>query len=210
VFEANVEAVFNSQSDFIRMFTVWKPNVLDGMDSSYIDRPGSTETGQFAFALTRETGQVQIITAMIVQAAMEHINGPNALKDNVNHPVIMNFAGKDTYAVRIMIPIVNLSNKEVVGVVGCQLDTGLLQPRIEETIKEFEEIALLSIYCNDGFVMGSGWTDRIGKNMKDVEIQFGNYITMRSPPSRRGRNTPVTATPPRWGRWWKSPWPPSP
>jgi hypothetical protein len=33
---------------------VWKPNAIDGQDSRNIGRVGSTETGQFAFALSRE------------------------------------------------------------------------------------------------------------------------------------------------------------
>jgi len=39
----------DEQPDFIRKFTAWKPNAIDGMDSRYIGRVGSTGSGQTAF-----------------------------------------------------------------------------------------------------------------------------------------------------------------
>jgi len=168
-------SLFEDEADFVRMFTVWKPNALDGMDSRFIGRAGSTETGQFAFALGRETGQILSQTAQVVPAAMEMMNSPNSRITNVSHPTAIKLLGKDVYCVRIMVPILNKQLNEVVGVVGCQLDIGLLQPRVEATIKEFEEVAALSIYSGNGFVMASYVPDRIGKTFKDAEVQFGKY-----------------------------------
>ncbi|MDR2922935.1 MAG: methyl-accepting chemotaxis protein, partial [Treponema sp.] len=51
-YEEVIRSIFEAQNDFARIFTVWKPNALDGMDALNIGRPGSTETGQFAYALT--------------------------------------------------------------------------------------------------------------------------------------------------------------
>jgi methyl-accepting chemotaxis protein len=56
------------------------------------------------------------------------------------------------------------------------LDIGMIQPTIEQTIKNFEEVSALSIYTNNGFVLGSFVPDRIGKKMVDVELQYGSYI----------------------------------
>jgi methyl-accepting chemotaxis protein len=41
-------AAFTAQPDFIRVYSIWKPNALDGMDSSYIGRVGSSPIGQYA------------------------------------------------------------------------------------------------------------------------------------------------------------------
>jgi len=168
-------SLFEDQNDFVRMFTVWKPNAVDGMDSKNIGRVGSTETGQFAFALGRETGQIVPQTAQVVQAAMEFMNGPKSKVENVAHPAVIKLLGKDVNCIRIMVPIINKRLNETVGVVGCQLDIALIQPRVESTIKEFEEVAALSIYSGNGFVMASYVPDRIGKMFTEAEIQFGNY-----------------------------------
>jgi methyl-accepting chemotaxis protein len=47
-FDEMLRSTLNSQPDFVRIFSVWKPNALDGMDSRYIGRPGSTAAGQYA------------------------------------------------------------------------------------------------------------------------------------------------------------------
>jgi len=173
-YEDIMVSLFEDEPDFIRMFTVWKPNAIDGMDSRYIGRTGSTETGQFAYALTRETGKTEALTSVAVSAAMEFMNGSNSRVENISHPTTIKILGKDTYCVRIMVPIFNKRTSEVVGVVGCQLDIALLQPRVEATIKEFEEVEALAIYAGNGFVMASYVPDRIGKMFTDSEVQFGD------------------------------------
>ena len=42
------------------MYTIWKPNAVDGMDAANIGRTGLTSTGQFAPAYSRETGRIQL------------------------------------------------------------------------------------------------------------------------------------------------------
>jgi len=174
-YEGIMRAVFAEQTDMVRMFTVWKPNALDGMDARYIGRTGSTETGQFALALGRETGTITALTAAVVPAVMEYITGPNARKVSVNHPSPLMLLGRETYTIRIFVPVVNENNNEVVGAIGCQLNIDLIQPLVENTVKNFEEVAVLSLYSSNGFIIGSYQPDRIGKMMVDAEVQFGSH-----------------------------------
>ncbi|GBU29328.1 methyl-accepting chemotaxis protein [Treponema sp. R8-4-B8] len=175
-YEKIMNSIFEEQPDMVRMFTVWKPNAIDGADSRYIGRTGSTVTGQFAYALGQETGKTVPQTSQVVDAVMEYVSGPNAKKDNVSHPSPMSLAGTDTYVVRLMVPIINTNGGEIVGAIGCQLNINLVQPRIEATIKEFEEVAAISIYSSNGFIIGSYRPERIGKMMNEAEVQFGSHI----------------------------------
>jgi len=175
-YETLLHSVFEEQTDFVRMFTVWKPNAVDGMDARYIGRVGSTNTGQFAYAVGRETGQIVPQTAAVVQVVTEYIDGPNAQKDSVSHPAPLTLLGKEVYCVRIFAPIINDRTNEVVGAVGCQLNIDLVQPRVESTIKEFDEVSALSIYSSNGFILASYRPERIGKMMVDAEAQFGSYV----------------------------------
>jgi methyl-accepting chemotaxis protein len=160
------------------MFTVWKPNALDGMDARYIGRTSSTGTGQFAFELGRETGRIlAYIPSALVPAVMEHINGPNARKDSVDHPVPVTVLGKEVYAVRIFVPIINKGNGEIIGAVGCLLDIDFVQPGAEAAIMEYEQIYALSVYSGNGFIMGHYNPERIGQMLIDSEAQFGEYIS---------------------------------
>jgi methyl-accepting chemotaxis protein len=175
-YENTLTAIFNEQPDLIRMFTVWKPNAVDGQDTRHIGETGATETGQFAFAVGRETGQVRTLTSTVVPDAMAYMNGPNSRKDNVGQPGIMAGAARETYVVRMMVPITNSRTNEIVGVVGCQLNIDLVQPIVENTVKSYEEIALLGMYSSNGFVLAHRWPDRVKKMMVDTEIQFGSHV----------------------------------
>jgi methyl-accepting chemotaxis protein len=163
-----------NQPDFIRMFTVWKPNALDN-DANFVGRPGTTPSGSVAFALTRENGPLEVITSSVVNEVMEHITGPNARKNSVNHPGVMRVGGKDVYAVRIIVPIIHPRTNEVIAGIGCQLNIDLIQPRVENTIASFEEISAISMYSSNGFILASYRPERIGKMFMDAEVQFGQY-----------------------------------
>jgi methyl-accepting chemotaxis protein len=174
-YERTMRAVFEDTPEFIQMFTVWKPNVIDGMDARFLGRVGSTATGQFAYALTRETGQVQVITSSVVQEAMAYMTGPNARVVGISDPVPFKNQ-RDTFAVRIIVPILNKRTTETVGVVGCLLDIDMIQPRLEQAIKENDGIASMAIYTDTGFILASYSPERIGKQVIDVEVQYGGYI----------------------------------
>jgi len=169
-------AVFEENTDFIRMFSVWKPNALDGMDSRFIGRPGTTETGQVAFALTRENGKTETITSSQVAWAMDYMNGSNNKVESFSTPTVMRMGGKDISVVRLVVPIVNPSTKETVGVIGCQLDTSFIQAVTTNTLKNYPVIYLLAIYAQDGTILTHFKPERVGKNIKDADVEFGNEM----------------------------------
>ena len=174
-YESLMVSVFEDMPDFVRMFTVWKPDAIDGMDARNIGRVGSTPTGQFAFALGKETGSIVPQTSAVVKEVMEHITGPEKTTVGMSDPVPFTLSGQQIFCVRLVVPIINKRLNEVVGAVGCQLDIEIMQPRIEQTIKDFDEVSALSIYTDTGFIMASYRPERIGKNMLDAEVQFGKY-----------------------------------
>ena len=176
-YENTMMSVFEDMPDFTRMFTVWKPNAIDGMDAKNIGKIGSTETGQFAYALTRETGQIKPINCLVVDQAMEHLNGPNRNLVGMADPTIINIQGKDTYCLRIMVPIQNKRLNEPVGIIGCQFNINLIQPLVEQTIKNFEEVTSMAIYTNTGFVLANYLPQMIGGQLVDVETQYGSHLT---------------------------------
>jgi len=175
-YENMLKSVFEDMPDFVRMFTVWKPNAVDGNDARSIGRVGSTPTGQFAYALGKETGTIVPQTSAVVNQVMEHISGPDKMTVGMSDPTPFTLNGEEILCVRLVVPIINKRINDVVGAVGCQLDINLIQPRIVQTIKDFDEVSALSIYTNTGYVLASYRPDRIGKNMVEAEVQFGSHI----------------------------------
>jgi len=175
-YENMLQSVFEDMPEFVRMFTIWKPDAIDGMDGRYIGRVGSTPAGQFAFSLTRETGQITAITSVVVQEAMNHLAGPNSKTVEMSDPTVIKLNGTDTWCYRIMVPIMNKRLNEPVGVVGCLFRIDLIQPLVEETMKELDEVSSMAIYTNTGFVLANYLPETIGHQLVDVETQYGDYL----------------------------------
>jgi methyl-accepting chemotaxis protein len=172
-FDDILRSTLEAEDVFIQTYTVWKPNAIDGMDTRYIGRTGSSDAGQYAVAFTQENGVISSRATGDIADSMSYFNGPNSRKDRVDHPVPRNVNGKDTYIVRIMVPIINPRTNEVVGGVGGLMVIDALQPLLLSTIQKYDEIAMMVMYSSDGTVLAHFIPDRIGKNMYDVDVELG-------------------------------------
>jgi methyl-accepting chemotaxis protein len=160
----------------INLYTVWKPNAVDGMDAQFIGRTGSGPTGQYAITYTRESGKISSRTTIDIDAAMAYITGPNALKDRVEHPIPRKIDGKDTHLLRIMVPVINPNTKEVVGGVGCLFTIDTITSVVADAIKNNEEISAMTIFAGNGLILGHIVPERVGKMLIDEETIFGSRI----------------------------------
>ena len=186
-FDAMLESVLNADSDMYALYTVWKPNAVDGMDAQNIGRIGSTDTGQYATIYEKISGKIVPSTSVDVDNAMAYINGPDSKKDRVDDPVPRNINGKDTWVIRYMVPITNPRTSEVVGGIGCLLDIASIQPIVMNTINTYEEIAAVALYTNTTFIMGSYVPDRVGKFLKDADLLWGDNVDAVTQAMRDGK-----------------------
>ncbi|MDR1804086.1 MAG: methyl-accepting chemotaxis protein [Treponema sp.] len=176
-----------SNPALINIYTVWKPNAIDGMDERYIGRAGSTPTGQYALAYTRETGEILGRATTDIDASMAYFNGPNSHRDRVEQPIPRTINTGDVFLLRLMVPIVNRRTNETVGGVGCLLDISVVEPVVQQTISEYDEIAALTLFTSSGFILGHMVPDRVGKMVRDVETIFGSNIDEAARAIERGQ-----------------------
>jgi methyl-accepting chemotaxis protein len=163
-----------ADSQMISLYTVWKPNAIDDMDSSFIGRLGSSPTGQYAISYFKEKkittgragGDIESITA--------HINGPNAHKDRIDNPTILKIKGHNTYIVKVTVPVINHRTKKVVGALGCFLAVDPIQQIVEKTMKTNDEIAVMAMYSGNGTILAHYKPERIGKRMLDIDNELGD------------------------------------
>jgi len=111
-----------SQPNIVRIFSIWKPYALDGMDRKYIGRSGSTATGQYAMTYGRDNGKIAVTPNLDIEYTMSYLNDPFAREDRFDNPTPFKLNGQDTYIVRIEVAIINPRTYEAVGSVGCILD----------------------------------------------------------------------------------------
>jgi methyl-accepting chemotaxis protein len=168
-------ATLSNNPNFVRVYSIWKPKAMDGMDAHYIGRPGSTETGQYAMTYTRENGEIEVAKNLVVDEVTAWINGPDGFRDKVDHPTPFTVNGRDTFIVRMGVSISKTATGEVVGHLAVLFDISPIQPAVEKTLREFDEISQMSIYSGNGFIMANLNADRVGKMLTEVERLYGDY-----------------------------------
>jgi methyl-accepting chemotaxis protein len=182
-----LRVVLNNNPDFARIFSIWKPNAMDGMDSRYIGRPGSSPTGQYAMTWGRDTGPIEVKPNLVIDEINAWMNGPNALKTRVENPTPFKNNGKDTFIIRIGVPITRSTSDEVVGHLCVLLDIAPIQLAVEKTIKNYEEISALVLYSGNGMIMGHLVPEQVGKTLSDVDTIYGNYMQEADKAVREGK-----------------------
>jgi methyl-accepting chemotaxis protein len=170
-----LRATLADNESFVRIFSIWKPNALDGMDAHYISRAGSTETGQYAMTWGRDTGKIIPTPNLVVNEITAYLNSPGARKDRVESLTPFNVQGKDTFIFRVGVPITNPRTNEVVGIIMCLIDIAEMQHILQKALASLEEIYAISIYANDGAIIASFMPERVGKKLMDVDLQYGPY-----------------------------------
>jgi len=173
-FDSMLKGALLENQRWAMTYSVWKPNMLDGMDDQYIGRVGSGPNGQYAMTVTRETGAITARASSDIALTMEHINSPVARMDRFDDPTPKIINGKDTFGVLIQVPIIHPETDEVIGAVGCLLDMEVIQPTLEKTMRENDDIALMVMYSGNGDILAHFLPERIGKNMINVDVEYGD------------------------------------
>jgi methyl-accepting chemotaxis protein len=175
-YDAMLKSALVEEPQMVVLYTVWKPNALDGMDARYIGRAGSGPAGQYAMAWSKETGVMEKRVTSDIDNAMEHITSPNAFKEHISEPALRKINGSDKYTLRMIVPIINNSenNKEVVGALGCVMTIDAMQQVMEATIKTNDDIDIMVIYTDEGTILAHYKPERVGRNILDVDEELGD------------------------------------
>jgi methyl-accepting chemotaxis protein len=174
VYDEMLLATLTVNTNFVRIFSIWKQNAIDGMDARFIGRPGSTATGQYAMTWGRDTGEIVATPNLVVDQVTAWLNGPDNKKDRIESITPFKVNGKDTFIRRLGVPIINRRTNETVGIITCLIDIAPMQAVVESTLKSHGEISAISIYHNDGSIFASFMPDRIGKTLMDADLQYGD------------------------------------
>jgi methyl-accepting chemotaxis protein len=184
-----MHGTLTSEPNLLQIYTVWKPNAIDGMDAQFIGSEGTSPTGQYATVYTRESGRIEVRVTSDISEAVAHFNGPNARMDRIENPIIRNIMGKDTYVVRMMVPITNPRTNEVVGGMGLLYDISAIQPVVNDCLNRYEEISATAIYANNGLILGHLVPNRIGRTLLEADdVLYGTDLHAVNTAVQRGED----------------------
>jgi methyl-accepting chemotaxis protein len=182
--EQLMESLLRSDKEIVAIFAVFKPNTIDsGAESEFARTAGSTETGQWASWYTRRSGVVEHLTYPEIPMIMETITGPTALKTILYDPMPLVVEDKQTYMIRITVPVIHHRTNEVVGRVGLNIDMSHTQPVVDNIIKDvtLKDISAMTIYSDNSTIIASFSEDHIGRTLIDAQKRlYGDNVNTAS------------------------------
>jgi methyl-accepting chemotaxis protein len=176
-YDSLLEGVLEGEPMITSIYSVWKPNTLDGMDDEYLGRLGSSIDGQYAMSYSQEGSVITgaTLAQSEINTAITNMDGITAKVDMVFDPVRATVAGKNTYLVKMAVPVISRTTGRTIARVGCTLSIDAIQPAIEQVITSHgDEITIMAIYSNTGFILGHYIPDRVGQKMQNVDIEYGD------------------------------------
>jgi methyl-accepting chemotaxis protein len=174
-FDQFIKSIVLSNERVTGIFAVFKPGTIDqGMDASFAGAEGSTETGQWAPWYTQRTGKLEHLTYNDVPGMMAMIGGPDARKEKIDDPVPERVKGKDTFIVRVTVPVIYRQTGEVAGRVGVNVNTAYTQPVVDNVISDpaMDDIIAMSVFSDNSTVIASGVASHVGKSLRDAQASM--------------------------------------
>ena len=171
-YNETIRGVLESNPNYIGIFTVWNPNVLDGNDAAYANTPGTDSTGQFIPYYHREGGRPITLSHY---PDYKKVLAETGRFDRLLDPVKMQGVnGSEALAVTVISPI--LGDNTVYGAVGIIVDITALQGIVEQ-IKPYEG-SVAGVFTNDGIVAAtSANPNNRGMTVRDSEREImGEYL----------------------------------
>jgi len=118
--------ILESNTNLMSIFTVWKPNELDGMDEFYINTPGTDYTGQFISGFTREQGTIEQRAFPDFKYILESGYSSSGLVNGaIGEPLPLAGRYRNNWVVDLTMPIV--VDGYLVGIVGITINLEMLQ-----------------------------------------------------------------------------------
>ena len=169
-FDQFIQSVVLSNDRVVGIFAVFKPDTIDpGMDALFAGIPGNTDAGQWAPWYTQRTGDLEHLTYHDIPGMMAHINGPNARRETIDDPVRQRVTGRDTYIVRVSVPVLYRTTGAVVGRVGVNINAAYTQPVVDDTIRAHPDITAMTVYSDNATIVASYAPEQVGRTLQDAQ-----------------------------------------
>lgn len=165
-------------STFLGTYTLWDPDVLDGLDAQYAGTPGYDETGRLVTYWNKnEAGRIQQDVIVGYEDTSLDANGlrigefylrPRETKQEcVIDPYAYVVQGQTTWMVSLVTPIV--VEQTFYGIAGADLSIAFIQTLVDkENAAFYEGIGTIAVVSYHGILAGiSGKPDLVGKTIQD-------------------------------------------
>jgi methyl-accepting chemotaxis protein len=127
-FNEMLHSIMESNDDFVELYTIWKPGVIDGRDAELANTEGTDASGNFISNFVRRNGEI----------ALEAYSGNwrdqlagQTRTSRLGPPVMRNVNGTRQFTAFLASPIIKDGSSDIIGLVGVVIDLTRAQSLIE-------------------------------------------------------------------------------
>ncbi|MDR2534708.1 MAG: methyl-accepting chemotaxis protein [Treponema sp.] len=159
--------IMESNPNFVGIYTLWKPGVIDGNDAAFANTLGTDQTGNYISFYTRESGSLRLEAYQNYQSIINSLSNTPVITKLVPRVV----SNRNTFTIDIQYPITSERSKGIVGTVGIIVDMAPSQEVING-LKPYNAGEALLI-AHDGTIAAHGKDNtQRGKKFQQVEIDM--------------------------------------
>jgi methyl-accepting chemotaxis protein len=163
-YDNTILSIMESNPQFMGMFSIWKPNAIDGNDPAFAGEAGTDSTGRYMPWYSRRSGTLE----KVALAEYEYYNDILANMDNtspvISLPYRAQYAGRPIVGIRLCYPII--TDQGIVGRVGIMVDITSSSDTIAE-IKPYGNGRAV-MYATDGTIVAHYDPTRVGDKINDA------------------------------------------
>jgi methyl-accepting chemotaxis protein len=168
LYDLLVKTIVEANPETAAAGACWEPNALDGMDSQYVNTPGSDSSGRFVPYWTRTSSGISreaLLNYETPGAGDYYLIAKQTGRETMIEPYWYVMAGQNKLITSMTAPI--KFQDRFVGAMIIDIDISTIQ-RLVQTIRPYPG-SIAAVFSNNGQVAGHFDPARVGKPMEETE-----------------------------------------
>lgn len=177
-----LRSVLSENPYFLSIFTCWEPDAYDFLDAGYANEKGHDDTGRFSVFWQRYTNN-EFVLMPLSACPMHSPNGQQGEwytvpketgKEFIQEPFVHPAMDEKKLITAASVPV--MRKDEFLGVVGVDLDLGVLQKQVDD-FQYYDNKAEMAIISNLGRIGAfSKHPEHAGKHMREIYEGFNKHL----------------------------------
>jgi len=188
IFNEMMNGVFITDLTLWSIYSIWKPNALDGLDDTFANDPAyALKSGQYNTGFTRENGRREQRNF----DEFEYLLNSNLLNLGLANQIISEpetkfspaFTSRDIWTLDMHFPIYRYGReKELVGIIGATINLERMQFQVERRARPYGNGGTL-VSTDNGEIFVHNNYDMLGRNLREVEENNESVFLSDEPPA---------------------------